>query len=439
VASIPQREHEQVSGARRQIRLDWITFALIILSALWVRIAAADVVHWYAQRIGKPCLFGDTFIYWELSRTIREGTPFEVSQTGVPHFALRTPGYPAFLAGCQLLFGQRYLPVRIVQAVLGTIGVFVVYRLTKRVLPQTNRGLWSTATIAMLLAAFEPYGVGLGALILSEGPFVPLMLTSLWGTSVLWQQGSDEQIDKRSLYIAIATGLTHGLAILVRPSWALFVPALLLLWIGGVKAGARRDAVRHALTVALTVGLVMMPWWIRNTQIFGRFVPTALWVGASLYDGLSPTATGASDMRFLDRPEIVSLDEETQDAVLKKLSVDFILNNPLRAIKLAIIKAMRFWSPWPNADTLRSPIAGILSSLVTIPIFILTAIGLWDRRGDWRALVLLAGPLIYFMTLHMIFVSSIRYRIPGMIPALGLAAIGLQQVCFRIKHRSVMA
>ena len=102
----------------------------------------------------------------------------------MPHHALRTPGYPLFLAACQALFGERFLPVRLVQAALGTLGVYFVYRLVERAIPGRN-----VAIVAALLAAVEPYGIGLGELILSEGLFIPLMLAGLWGLAVLLAEG----------------------------------------------------------------------------------------------------------------------------------------------------------------------------------------------------------------------------------------------------------
>ncbi len=416
MASVPPRDGAASAPSA------WRSLAPILAAGLALRVAAAFVIQGYADRLGKPCLFGDTTIYWELARAIREGRPFVVDQSGMPHYALRTPGYPAFLAACQALFGERFLPIRLVQAALGTLGVYLVYRLVDRALPGRN-----VAIVAALLAAVEPYGIGLGELILSEGLFVPLMLVGLSGLAALWVRG-EEVPPKYGAAIAIGTGIVHGAAILVRPSWALMVPLLLAGWIVVGGRDRRRVALRHALLVAAASAAVMAPWWVRNGRVVGRFVPTALWVGASLYDGLSPSATGASDMTFLEEPGIVELDEVSQDAALRHRAVDFALSHPGRALGLAAIKAARFWSPWPNAETLRSPAAAWASAAVTLPLFALAAIGAWECRRDGRALVLLLGPLLYFMALHMIFVSSIRYRIPGFLPALGLAAVGWRRL-----------
>jgi hypothetical protein len=89
-----------------------------------------------------------------------------------------------------------------------------------------------------------------------------------------------------------------------------------------------------------------------------------------------------------------------------------------------VIKLGRFWSPWPNAEGFRSPYLAIASAAVELSIFGLILAGAWDRRRDLRSLMLLGGPLLYFCALHLVFASSARYRIPGEMPALGLAALG---------------
>jgi len=179
----------------------------------------------------------------------------------------------------------------------------------------------------------------------------------------------------------------------------------------------------------------MAPWWIRNARLFGRFVPTAIWTGASLYDGLNPRATGASDMAFLGDPDVWPLDEEAQDAALRARAMRFAGEHPGRTLELAAIKGARFWSPWPNAETLRDPRLNAASALVTIPFYAGLLVGAWDRRRDARALTLLLGPLLWFAALHMVFVSSVRYRIPGAVPALGLAAIGWKGLAGRAAGR----
>jgi hypothetical protein len=171
----------------------------------------------------------------------------------------------------------------------------------------------------------------------------------------------------------------------------------------------------------------MTPWWVRNARIYGRFVPTALWMGASLYDGLNPQTTGASNMSFLEAADIWPLDEIDQDTELTRRAWAFVRAQPRRALELAAIKLGRYWSPWPNAGEFRSPIVSAASALFVVPMLSLLALGFWRRRRDARAWILLAGPLLYFCTLHLIFASSMRYRIPAEVPAMGLAAIGIMK------------
>jgi 4-amino-4-deoxy-L-arabinose transferase-like glycosyltransferase len=389
----------------------------LMVGGFWLRVAAADLVQWYAQRKGVLCVFPDTGYYWLLAGKLLRGEPYEVLDFGdLPHFALRTPGYPLFLAACRLAFGPRVLPVRLVQAALGAGCVWLVARLTRRALPGSS---WVVPLIAAGLTALDPFVVANSAFVLSEALFLPLMLAAQLALAELW--------DRPRPGWAVTAGAATGAAVLVRPSWALFLPVYLVLWLI-VRRGERAAVLRGAVLVVLGAAVVMAPWWARNMRIYGRFVPTAMWMGASLYDGLNPHASGDSDMRFLADPEVWPLGEEAQDAALRERALAFARAHPGRVLKLAAIKAARFWSPWPNAEGFRSPLVMLASAAVSLPQFVLLALGVWDRRRDPRALLLLALPLLYTFALHLVFVSSMRYRVPVAVPAAGLTAVGLARI-----------
>jgi hypothetical protein len=110
--------------ARRLGRLGTPSLWRILEVALFLRVLAANAVEWYVQHRGIPrvCVFPDAESYWSLARTIRAGTLYEIVEWGdIPHFALRTPGYPVFLAACQTVLGEHPLGVRLVQAALWCI------------------------------------------------------------------------------------------------------------------------------------------------------------------------------------------------------------------------------------------------------------------------------------------------------------------------------
>jgi 4-amino-4-deoxy-L-arabinose transferase-like glycosyltransferase len=230
--------------------------------------------------------------------------------------------------------------------------------------------------------------------------------------------------------------MAAGLATLMRPSWLLFLPFAGVLSLLLTTQRWKQMAIVGLMFVSFCV--TMTPWWIYTTVIAGRFVPTSLQVGASLYDGLHPEANGASDMRFVrdfvheqrradlqQKPNPKQLFEDRLDERMKQASLTWAKSHPGRVAQLAAIKFLRIWSPWPNALEFRSLSLRLVLMISYTPAMILAGIGLWRARKMGWPLLLLVAPAIYFTLLHVIFVSSIRYRQPAMIPLLILSAFAV--------------
>jgi hypothetical protein len=221
----------------------------------------------------------------------------------------------------------------------------------------------------------------------------------------------------------------------MRPSWLLFVP---FAWMIGLCVVTDRR--RHTLitiTILAALCLTMLPWWIRNYRIAGRFVPTSLQVGASLYDGLSPTATGASDMQFVGRfvaeqraadtaasQPPLGLFEDRLDQRLKSAAIDWAREHPGRALRLAGVKLVRMWSPLPNAAEFQSTTLRLILAATYAPVILLAGFGIWKYIRQGWPYVVCCLPTLYLTFLHLIFVSSIRYRQPAMLALIVFSAAG---------------
>ena len=252
-----------------------LLLALAILGAAFgVRLAGAT---WWQARLpaGVRFAFGDSESYWTLGQTLVRRQPY---QYGEGMYVFRVPGYPLALAALFSVVGHDPPVIwgRALGAALGTLAVAAVMGLT-RLLYDERAGLW-----AGCIAAFYPGAISLSVFVLSEALFCPLLVLQLlcWIIAVRGRTGRSAAV-----WGSIA-GVIAGCATLTRPSWLLFSPGALAL---ALLAG--RDRRRHLLvgTAMLAVlGLVMLPWWIRSYRLTGRFVPTTLQIGASLYDGISP-------------------------------------------------------------------------------------------------------------------------------------------------------
>ncbi|TVS10019.1 MAG: hypothetical protein EA424_26060 [Planctomycetaceae bacterium] len=396
--------------------------ALIV--ALLVRLAAGV---WWQDRLPDDQRFGfpDSESYWVLADRIASGEPYALNPD---RRVFRTPGYPVLLAPLFVVVdGQP--PVlwgRFLGAVLGTAAVAAAAALAWVLFGRQS------GVVAAWAAALYPEAVAMSTFVLSEAPFVPLMLMQLLLATLAWR--SDEP-SRQSRWAGLA-GLTAGAATLMRPSWLLFTP--LALMVACLDSHQRRRALRIGVWMLLGLTLAMSPWWIRNAWVTGHFVPTTLQVGESLYDGWNPQATGASDMQFVeefrqrlrqedaapgvaergfDRSFEQRLDQRMRDAAWRWAAA-----HPMDAVRLAGVKFLRIWNVWPNEPSLANWRFGLLVLVGYVPLLVVGVYGAWRWASAGWPYQLCFLPALYFTALHMIFVGSIRYRQPAMVALLVLAA-----------------
>ncbi|MEN6459702.1 MAG: phospholipid carrier-dependent glycosyltransferase [Thermoguttaceae bacterium] len=416
--------------------------ALLLILALAIRLAAGWA---WQSRIGDRLVLGDSESYWQLGRAIAEGKPYEYGPEKARIF--RAPGYPALLAPVFWISSDRHIQLLLARAeaaLLGALAVLGVWWLARLLFD--DRAAW----IAGLIAAFYPGGIALSVLILSEAPFCPLMLLQL----ALWTLAGRAPTRRSRIGWSFAAGLAAGMATLMRPDWLLFTPVAVIvdvLWrrasgpskVSSSSAeptgvGSHSSTKRHRLHVAcwmmLGLVLVLLPWWVRNACLTGRFVPTTLQVGASLYDGLNPEATGASNMDFVARfvadlkgqggpPPGNPAFEVALNRTLRDSALHWAATHPGRAVQLAAVKLARLWNIWPNEPQLaRSPIVRWGVVFTYTPLLILAIIGVWRTLGRGWPYRLCWLPAVYLTLLHVVFVSSLRYREPAMLALLALAA-----------------
>ena len=403
----------------------WL-WAGLLLAALGVRIGAAV---WWQGRLpaGARFGFGDSESYWQLGGKLARGGPYEYGDNGWKIF--RTPGYPLLLAGLfRVIPGDKpnVMAARILGALLGCLTVGGVAAIAWQLFGG------KAALLAAAMTAVYPEAIAASIFILSEAPFGPPLTLHLLAWVLAWKSSS---LSGQFSWSALA-GIAAGVGTLVRPSWLLFIPFAVV--IGLAIGGDRRRQLIIGLVMLMAMAVAMSPWWIRNYRVAGRFVPTSLQVGTSLYDGLNPQASGGSEMSFVPRfgkqqaqadaedraagKEPSGLFEDRLDRRMQAAAIDWAKRNPRRVLELAGIKFLRMWSPLPNAAEFRSTMLRLVLAAGYTPVLVLGLIGVWrfGRRG-WPY-VLCFLPAIYFTLLHVIFVSSIRYRQPAMLLLIVLAA-----------------
>lgn len=171
---------------------------------------------------------------------------------GMPN-SYEMPGYPVFLVICIHLIKNIFASSLIQYILMGATAVMIYrigYVFSERV-----------ATTAGFLFALDPVGIFYSGFVITEPLFIFLVVTMAY---IMVKNFSDTNY--KSVFLA---GLFLGGATMVRPVGEIFVPICLMFYFFKEPLSWKRFTVASAVFVSGFL-LIVGPWMVRNTVLFGR-------------------------------------------------------------------------------------------------------------------------------------------------------------------------
>ena len=383
----------------RKSPLLWIFLLGLLVRVAWVLYDPAQPVSDFAW-------------YDRMARNLATGVGYAISE-GKPT-AYRPPAYPLFLAVIYRLINDSLLAARLGNAFLGAATILMTYYLARRNFSH-REAVWGAA-----LVAFTPSLILYSGLHASENLAVPLILA----TMLCLQIGVDQ--NRRGWFII--SGLLLGAASLTRGSLFL-LPFAWLVWL--IFRGA---TIRRQLTImaCLAAGLAipLLPWIVRNAVTFGYFIPLSTNDGINLLISFNPHSKGkfvpGDQIPGLSNLREQNLDEYGFSLAARNLALEFIRNQPLRALGLAPLKAFYFYRDdvsgvsWTNSNP-HKPISdwimlvliilaqGYYVLLMLLAFAALVSYRKLPRNGRW---IFILTPILYLTFLHIVFFGDDRFHLP---------------------------
>jgi len=353
---------------------------------------------------------------WYFDRAIDLAAGRGLTDHGVPT-AYWPVGYPLLLAGLFLMTGPSLLAAKLLNVVLGLGIVWLSYRIARRLFASE-----AAARMALLLLAFYPNQIAYTSLTASETPFLFLMLL---GCLILLRR-------KHRLRDDCLAGVVFGLGCLTKPTM-LFVPAVFFGL--SLLPRFRWAVVARGLVVYGALGLVILPWSVRNYEVFGRPVFIVTSGGINLLIGNNPVATGGYGPADPVSEAAVEAekDEGAREVVARTIALRHIRENPLRTIGLVPFRLWHLYAKdvegfyWNDlTDGAEGPLAGwpmlllkVLAELYYLAILATFVAGLSSFYLNGRVpfprpvrSALGLGLVAYFTFTMMLLFGSSRLHFP---------------------------
>jgi 4-amino-4-deoxy-L-arabinose transferase-like glycosyltransferase len=271
--------------------------------------------------------------------------------------AFYPPLFQLALAGVYKVVGTgsphtRWEAGRLFEAGLGAVVVLFVYLIAAR--------LWRrrVALVAAGLAALSPPLVMVGSSsLLSESLFIPLVLAAAWAALRFREHPR--------MRWALLSGLLIGAAALTRANGVfLVIPIGFLVWVKRPRFSLR--ALVSPLAVLAATIVVLVPWTVRNAQVFHRFVPLDTGTGYTL-EGTFNATVQEKEHRFpamwvMPQAQVQRLyaanpraNEASVSAHLSSEALHYIGAHPASVLKTLYWNTVRMLDLTPSVERFFAP------------------------------------------------------------------------------------
>jgi 4-amino-4-deoxy-L-arabinose transferase-like glycosyltransferase len=339
--------------------------------------------------------------------------------------AYRPPAIPVSWAILFTIFGHRYDVLRWADVLYGTLSVFLIFLIGRRMFNE-RVGLMAAAALAAWPAA-----ILVSSGLLSETLYVMLELLFVW---LCLRAG-----DRPTLARFVPAGLCAGLACLTRPNLLLLLP-FLPLWSAVVF---RRDwrALVKSLAVPAAAVAVIAPWTYRNYLVFHKFIPVSTLSGTNLLVGNNdlvvkyPDRTGylLDDKIAGFQERARGLNEAERDELALRMAKTWLRNNRDQWGYLVWIKLKRFCSPILHQPSRLARWAMLLSWGPVFPLALPALVAtFWGFSRDREAGLIVHALILSALAGYLILYVIPRYRFPIEPFFILLAAVTVDWLAIRL-------
>lgn len=372
-------------------------------------------------------------ILWDEIAYVHRAQQLITKPLSTYHDLMRAPVYPFFLAGAFQAVGSARFNVGILQALVSTFLIAVIFTLSQLLFARR-----AVSLLAALFTALYLEYITLARLFMSETLFIVL---SVFGVTILFHA-----LKTKRAWEFICAGIVLALAAQTRELLSYFAVLVLPAWLAFVLLKQPRQMLLNVGALILGLSIVFVPWVARNWTLEQRLILSTThseqdllrdnWRIELAAQGKSLKDAEGNSIKIRVRRELAQVPTSERSLYVLRRALETPLHYPLEWTMDKFHRLRAFWRPFAlEARVVRlenvSPaerawLQGVVSYSAVV-LLLLGAFGLLVARNDAPKL-LIALYILYSFAIFLMTHYLPRFRLPLLIFLIPYAALGCEQI-----------